>query len=79
MVEHQLKGLFYNCDEKYFPGYKCKEHKLFMDISEYFSNEDVEVYSEAKLHQTYNLSPPDDSPKFEPLVSLNDLTIFYSP
>jgi hypothetical protein len=26
MNERQLKGLCYNCDEKYFPGHKCKEH-----------------------------------------------------
>jgi hypothetical protein len=32
MVEHQLKGLFYNCDDKYFPRHKCKEYKLFMAI-----------------------------------------------
>jgi hypothetical protein len=25
MAERQLKGLCYNCDEKYFPGHKCKE------------------------------------------------------
>ena len=25
MVERQLKGLCYNCDDKYFPGHKCKE------------------------------------------------------
>jgi hypothetical protein len=24
MDERQLKGLCYNCDEKYFPGHKCK-------------------------------------------------------
>jgi hypothetical protein len=33
MVEHQLKGLCYNCDEKYFPRHKCKEQNIFMDIS----------------------------------------------
>jgi hypothetical protein len=33
MDEHQLKGLFYNCDEKYFPGHKCKEQNIFMAIS----------------------------------------------
>jgi hypothetical protein len=32
-VERQLKDLFYNCDDKYFPGHKCKEQKLFMAIS----------------------------------------------
>jgi hypothetical protein len=35
MDEHQLKGIFYNCDEKYFLGHKCKEQKLFMAIFEY--------------------------------------------
>jgi hypothetical protein len=34
MVERQLKGLCYNCDDKYFLGHKCKEQKLFMAISE---------------------------------------------
>jgi hypothetical protein len=29
MVEFQLKGLFYNCDDKYFLGHKCKE-KIFL-------------------------------------------------
>jgi hypothetical protein len=23
MAERKLKGLYYNCDEKYFPGHKC--------------------------------------------------------
>jgi hypothetical protein len=27
MDERQLKGLCYNCDEKYFLRYKCKENK----------------------------------------------------
>jgi hypothetical protein len=43
MVEHQLKGIFYNCDEKYFSGHKCKEQKLFMAISEDVPEEDVTV------------------------------------
>jgi hypothetical protein len=41
MVEHQLKGLCYNCDEKYFPGHKCKERKLFMAMTEDVSEEEV--------------------------------------
>jgi hypothetical protein len=43
MDERQLKGLCYNCDEKYFLGYKCKEQKLFMAISEDVSEYDVEA------------------------------------
>jgi hypothetical protein len=34
MVEHQIKGLCYNCDDKYFSGHKCKEHKFLVAISE---------------------------------------------
>jgi hypothetical protein len=43
MVECQLKGLCYNFDEKYFPGHKRKEQKLFMAISEDVPEEDVVV------------------------------------
>jgi hypothetical protein len=45
MVERQLKGLCYNCDDKYFPGHKCKEQKIFMAISEEISEEDEETPS----------------------------------
>jgi hypothetical protein len=43
IVERQIKGLCYNCDDKYFPGHKCKEQKLFMAISEDVLEEDVEA------------------------------------
>jgi hypothetical protein len=43
MVEGQLKGLFYNCDEKYFPGHNCKGQKKFMAISKYVPEDDVTV------------------------------------
>jgi hypothetical protein len=33
MVKRQLNGLCYNCDDKYFPGKKCKEQKIFMAMS----------------------------------------------
>jgi hypothetical protein len=46
MVECQLKGLFYSCDEKYFPGHKCKEQKFLKAIFEDVSNDEVE-YSHA--------------------------------
>jgi hypothetical protein len=35
--ERQLKGLCYNCDEKYFPGHNCKEHNIFMAMNDEFS------------------------------------------
>jgi hypothetical protein len=34
MVEHQLKGICYNCDEKYFPEHNHKEPMIFMAILE---------------------------------------------
>jgi hypothetical protein len=43
MVECQLKGLFYDCDDKYFPGHKCKEHNICMAILEDASEEDFEA------------------------------------
>ena len=43
MAECQLQGLSYNCDDKYFPGHKCKEKNLFMAIFEDFSKDDVEA------------------------------------
>jgi hypothetical protein len=43
MDKHQLKGLCYNCYDKYFPGHKCKEQNIFMSISEDILKEDVET------------------------------------
>jgi hypothetical protein len=43
MAEFQLKGHCYKCDDKYFTGQKCKEHNIFMAISEDISEEDVET------------------------------------
>jgi hypothetical protein len=34
MVERQLKDLCYNCADKYFLGHKCKEQKIFMDVTD---------------------------------------------
>jgi hypothetical protein len=45
MAEHRLKGLCYNCDEKYFLGHKCKEKNLFMAIFEEILEEDEETPS----------------------------------
>jgi len=44
MVEHQLKGICYNCDEKYFLGHKCKEKNICMVVFEEFSEENGDVY-----------------------------------
>jgi hypothetical protein len=79
MVECQLKGLFYNFDDKYFPGNKCKEPKHFMAISEDVFDEEVEVSPEAEILKKYDPMPPSDPPEVEPLISLNALTGFSTP
>jgi hypothetical protein len=30
MDKCQFKGIYYNCDDKYFLGHKCKEHTCFL-------------------------------------------------
>jgi hypothetical protein len=71
MVEHQLKGLCYNCDDKYFSGHKCKEQKIFMSISEDISEEDVETPLVSEPPKSTNITPPSDPLEVEPVISLN--------
>jgi hypothetical protein len=66
MVECQLKGLCYNCDEKYFPGHKCKEQKLFMAISEDVVEEEVVVPPVEELPLPMLLWSPLTHPKLTP-------------
>jgi hypothetical protein len=79
MVEHQLKGICYNCDDKCFLGDKCKEHERFMAISKEVSHEYVEVSLEVALPQTNDITMPFDPHEVEPLISLNALTGVFSP
>jgi hypothetical protein len=68
MVELQLKGLFYNCDDKYFPRHKCKEENIFVSISEDVSNEEVEASLVAKIPPTDDPTPPVDPPEAKLLI-----------
>jgi hypothetical protein len=79
MVECQLKGLCYNCDDKYFLGHKCKEKNIFMAISEDILEEEVETPLVSESPETSDITPPSDPPKVEPVISLNSLTSFSSP
>jgi hypothetical protein len=79
IVERQLKGLCYNCDEKYFSGHKCKEQNLFMAISKDISEEEVETPLVSESPETTNITPPSDPPKVELVISLNALTDFSAP
>jgi hypothetical protein len=79
MAEHQLKGLCYNCDDKYFLGHKCKEQKIFMAISEDISEEDVETPLVSESPESIDLTPPSDPPEVELVISLNALIGFSTP
>jgi hypothetical protein len=79
MVECQLKGLCYNCDEKYFPGHKCKEQNIFIAISEEISEEDEETPSVSESPESTDITPPSNPPEVEPLISLNAFTSFFAP
>jgi hypothetical protein len=79
MDERQLKALCYNCDDKYFPGHKCKERNIFMAISEDISEEDVETPLVPESPEITYITPPFDPPKVEPIISLNALTGFSAP
>ena len=79
MVERQLKGLCYNCDDKYFPSHKCKEQNIFMAISEEISEEDEETPSVSKSPKSTDITPPSDPLEVELVISLNPLTGFSTP
>jgi hypothetical protein len=79
MVERQLKGLCYNCDDKYFLGHKCKDQNLFISISKDISEEDVENSLVSNSPKSTNITPPLDPPEVELVISLNALISFFAP
>jgi hypothetical protein len=79
MAKCQLKGLYYNCDDKYFPGHKCKEQNLFMAISEEIQEDNDDTSPLPELPETYEINSPSDPPEVEPIISLNALTRFSAP
>ena len=79
MVERQLKGLCYNCDDKYFLGHKCKEKKIFMAISEDVTEEAVEGPLMVEFLEPIDITLPSDPLEAEPIISLNTITGFSTP
>jgi len=79
MDECQLKGLCYNCDDKYFSGHKCKEKNIFMAISKEISEEDEETPSMFESPESTDITPPLDPSEVEPVISLNAPTGFSTP
>jgi hypothetical protein len=57
MVECHLKGLCYNCGEKYLLGHKCKEQKICMAVSEDILEEDVETPLVSESPKITNITP----------------------
>jgi hypothetical protein len=53
IVERQLKGICYNCDDKYFPRNKCKEQNIFMVVNEDLSEEYVVILPVEELPPPY--------------------------
>ena len=79
MVECQIKGLCYNCDEKYFLGHKCKEQNIFMAISEDVSEDDVEAPLVSMSPKPTDITSLSDPFEVELVISLNSLTSFSAP
>jgi hypothetical protein len=79
MVERQLNGLCYNCDDKYFMGHKCKEQNIFMAILEDVSEEDVEAPLVSMSPEPTDITPPLDHLDVELVISPNALTGFSAP
>jgi hypothetical protein len=79
MVEHQLKSLCYNYDEKYFLGHKCKEKNIFMAISEHILEEDVETPLMFETPESIDINPPSNPHEVELVIFLNALIGFSAP
>jgi hypothetical protein len=71
MAEHQLKGLCYNCDEKYFLGHKCKEQFFFMTILEDVVEEEVVVPPIEEIPLPDATTEPTDPLEVDPLIIVN--------
>ena len=85
MVDWKHKGLFYNCDEKYIKGHRCREHKLFhMDVSSLIMVEDLSPEAPSEDDDTKHISPVPNSIELttspnEVIISLHALLSILAP
>jgi hypothetical protein len=79
MVERQLKGLCYNCDDKYFPRHKCEEQKCFMAISKDILEDEGDALPQEPLPQPNDYIILVDQQGVEPHISLHVLTSISAP
>jgi hypothetical protein len=71
MDKCQLKGICYNCDEKYFMGHKCKEKNIFMAISKDILEDEGVVFPLESFPSVEDLSLPSDQPEVEPIIYMH--------
>eukprot|EP00253_Pinus_taeda_P028424 PITA_28424 len=77
MAERRKKGLCYYYDEKYSPGHKCKEPKLFqIDATDYISTEEDPPLEE---HEPLEEDNQQDNVSDEPVIQLHALVGISSP
>jgi hypothetical protein len=82
MEECQHLCLFYNCDEQYFKGHKCKEYKLFqMDVSPHNFLEEIPIEDTPEPTLEDTTRPMEDEstlqvPCDQPQISLHALLGF---
>jgi hypothetical protein len=85
MADRQRRGLYYNCDEKYAPSHRCKEHKLFqIDMTTQDLIKDINIVEtpELQFEDTNTQIQADIEPPFsheEPLISLHALSGISTP
>ncbi|KAF8377757.1 hypothetical protein HHK36_031142 [Tetracentron sinense] len=56
--ERRKRGLCYNCDEKFHPGHKCKEQKLFLIDGPWLDEKDEARELEEHESSTHNFVDP---------------------
>jgi hypothetical protein len=79
MEECQLKGLCYNSYEKKILGKKCKEKSILWPSLRMFLKKSSKPPLVVELPEPIDITLPFEKPKVESVISLNDLTGFYSP
>ena len=77
MVDHKKHGLFYNYDERYSLGHKCKEQKLFhKDVNTPTHSEEIIMKDTTEVEMDYHTLPMQEAveleiPQEEPNISLH--------
>ena len=58
MEDHQKRGLYYNCDEKYSTSNECKEQRLFhIDMTPYTDSEELIIVDTTEVEMADHPTP----------------------